>query len=112
VRSTPVNIGRVNSPWAVSGRLARAEPGSRTADGKVQLGCLETPTGRCVPRADRRPTGDVSEVGHPVDLVVQQVPQTSQNAAGGQDPRDLGSRDVHVEPVHGVAGQHSIDAPV
>lgn len=40
------------------------------------------------------------------------IPPTWRDAARGQDPGDLGSRDGHVEPVHSVAGQHRINGCV
>lgn len=95
------------------GLLRRVEPGGPAGLRKVRSGRLDAPGGRCVARADGRTPADRCETGGPLAPAVHAVPQACQDAAGCEDPGDLGSRDRHVEPVHGVAlpaGTASTDA--
>ena len=49
------------------------------------------------------------QLADPADLVVYDVPQPSQDASGCEGPGYLGSRDLHVEPVQGIAGNYGVD---
>ena len=55
---------------------------------------------------------DLGQPGHPADPVVVHVPQPGEHAARPEHPGDLGQRAVHVEPVHGLAGQHGVQAGI
>src|SRR5262249_23478776 len=68
-------------------RLRCAAPGWRRI---ADVRAAAIPGGMITPLRSPRPNG------------------TSKDAAGCEDPGYLGSRDGHVEPVHGVAGQHGI----
>ncbi len=85
--------------------LVRQVPLPEVVDAELVDGPLAVP-------AARRAPADPLEPGGPFDPVVDDVPQAGQDAAGCQDPGDLGSCDGHVEPVHGVAGQHGVDGGV
>ncbi len=86
------------------GLLGRAETGDQARGWKVQVcrrGALVTDG---VTRANGCGSADPLEFRDPVDAVVDHVPQAGQSAAGYEDAGDLGSRDVHVKPVQGMAG--------
>jgi hypothetical protein len=104
-------VGGAALPVRKFGLLWRAESGPSRL-GQVRVGCLGAPAGGRVTRANGRASADSRQPGDPIDLVVQDVPQAGQDAARYQDPGDLGSCDGHVEPMHGVAGQHSIDGRI
>ena len=55
---------------------------------------------------------DLGQPGDPADPVVVHVPQPGEHAARPEHPGDLGQRAVHVEPVHGLAGQHGVQAGI
>ena len=84
--------------------LRRTELGHRVEVWKVRSGRAGTPAGERVTRADGRRTTDPSKSGDPVDAVVKDVPQASQDATGCKDPGYLRSCILHVEPVHRIAG--------
>jgi hypothetical protein len=97
-------VGGATLPVWELGLLRRAELWGPATLGKVHVGRLSTPTDGRVTRADGRAPADPCEPGNPIDAVVHDVPQAGKDAPGCEDSGDLGSRDVHVEPVHGVAG--------
>src|SRR6476661_417107 len=94
------------------GLLRRAELGNRATVWKVRFGRLGAPAAECVPRANGGASADQFESGNPVEPVVEDVPQCGQDAVWFEDSAYLASRDVHVEPVHGVARYHGIDGRV
>src|SRR6266536_1513493 len=102
-------VGGAELPVRELGLLRRAEAGGQATVWKVRACSLGAPTAEQVTRANRRAPADSSEPGNPVDPVVENVPQTGQDAAGHEDPGYLGSRDVHIEPVQGIAIYHGID---
>ena len=96
-------IGSAALPVRELGLLRRPELGDQTNIWKVRVCRLGAPAAERVTRANGRSPADPLKSGNPVDPVVDDVPQTRQDAARYEDPGHLGSRDVHVEPVQGMA---------
>lgn len=54
----------------------------------------------------------LAELTHPLNVGVDKVPQPGDDTARHEDSGDLGRGGSHLEPVHGVAGEHRIDRPI
>ncbi len=58
------------------------------------------------------PAEEVAHLPHPRDPLVPAVPHQREVAAGLEHPRDLGERDVVVEPVEGLRHDDDVDGAV